>query len=81
MKVNKSSIDFSKALYLDANAYKLLATMYYIDVESSDDNYLALMEFGLSTYKKAKRVLVSEGWLQVTQIDRHIYEYKIGEPT
>lgn len=79
MKIDKSIINWKGALYLSPTAYKLLSTMYYMDVEAEDKTYLWLMKIGLSSYKKAKKELVDEGYLQVTQIGRHEYLYKIGD--
>jgi len=80
MKIQKSKIDWKEAINdVSPNAYHLLSVLYYLDVDGMDAEILSNVQYGKSTYDKAKRELVNKGYLKVVQVRRHTYKYIVGD--
>ncbi len=62
---------------LTPNAYYLLTVMQGLTKDLNDEVILDAVGFGVSTYRKYKKELKDKGYLQVTQVGKSEYEYKV----
>lgn len=81
MRVQKSKVDWKAALReLSPNAYYLLSTLYYADIDDAKDSViLRKVPYSDNPYKRAKAELVGAGYLVVKQVSRYEYKYIVGK--
>lgn len=73
-------IEWAKALdTLTPGAYYLLSTIWFKEIDMSDDTMMKETKFGVSTHRLQKKELVKERYLKVSQVGKGEYAYSIGE--
>ena len=81
MKVIKvGKINWKGALdALSVGAYYLLATIWYKNIEMTDDNMKRETGYGTSVHTRQKRELINAEYLSHKQIGKGKYSYTVGE--
>ena len=83
MKIKRlGPIDWLVALErLSVGAYHLLSTLWYKDIDISDNTLREETGFGVSTHRKHKRELLDKHYLSNKQIGKGVYRYYVGDNT